>query len=375
LKRNINQRFSLKVAIGTAIVVAVWSVFLWRVIVTFGPDSLHSNFDSDSAIPVLMAKDDRPITIFDWYYYGQDRWGAWPMILARIVHGTTNFRWSDQRLHIARAVWLFIGILILAGLHPRAGPVVVVACLIPICLNVIRLQLFDLSQVYSWQITALLLAWFCARRALEKSFQASADTFVISKSQVLWYFLLFFFSFLAIWNSPASAPMIGFLVVLEALRGHFKAEKFPTEKASTRKVIIARCLCAAIPVLAATLAETLIRMNYHRHGLKHYGSDFRTPIGLDIGYLTTNLRAEVLGFSYFTWWVLMLIPLIAIVSAAVVLIYFRLKGRNDLLTVTRRLFVDETAILIAGTFGIAAINFALIVMVNHVRLASFTPDL
>lgn len=359
------MEISRKAVIVTAIVIAVWGVFLWRTIVVLGPDSLHSNFDSDSAIPVLMANDDRPITVFDWYYYGQDRWGGWPMILARIVHSTTHFHWSDQRLHITRTVWLFIGILILASLNQRAGPVVVVACLIPITLDVVRLQLFDLSQVYSWQITALVLGWFCARRLLENQFQASADA-PVSSRRFLWYLLLFFFSLLSIWSSPASAPMLGFLVALEVLRAYLKSEK-----ALGRRLIAKRFLYAALPVVAATLAEILMRMNYHRHGLKHYGTDFRTPIGLDIGYLATNLRIQMLSLSYFTWWFLMWIPLVAMCGAAVVLVYFRLKARHDVLTKARRLLLDETAILIAGTFGIAAINFALTVVITHVRVGAY----
>ncbi|MDQ5847235.1 MAG: hypothetical protein M3539_18260 [Acidobacteriota bacterium] len=70
----------------------VWALFLWRAVDTFGPDGGYINVNSDSAITVLMANDERPITVFDTYYYGADRWGGWPLIIARLVNHSTGFR-------------------------------------------------------------------------------------------------------------------------------------------------------------------------------------------------------------------------------------------------------------------------------------------
>ena len=62
------------------IAIAIWCFFLWRALNAFGPgsDTVPISYNSDSAIPVLMANDQSPITVFNLYYYGTDRWGGWP---------------------------------------------------------------------------------------------------------------------------------------------------------------------------------------------------------------------------------------------------------------------------------------------------------
>src|SRR3981081_2993202 len=71
---------SQAIAIG-----AIWSclvaVCLWKLRAgTFNV----AGFGSDSAIPVLMAND-RHWDLFQCFFYGQDRFGAWPFLLIRIV--------------------------------------------------------------------------------------------------------------------------------------------------------------------------------------------------------------------------------------------------------------------------------------------------
>jgi hypothetical protein len=41
-------------------------------------DSVYTNYHSDAAIPSYSRNNDRPITIYDIYYYGADRWGVGP---------------------------------------------------------------------------------------------------------------------------------------------------------------------------------------------------------------------------------------------------------------------------------------------------------
>ena len=149
----------LKKAVLVVLVLALWAFILWRAIVVFGPDSSYTFFNSDGAIPVLMANDHRPITVFDSYYYGQDRWGAWPFLLARLIHRATKYQWSDQSMHYARSIWLFLGVLVMVRLDRGAQYAVTLICLIAISLqSLTRLHLFDLSEPYAWQIPALLVA-------------------------------------------------------------------------------------------------------------------------------------------------------------------------------------------------------------------------
>src|SRR3954451_20314654 len=93
-------------------VLAVWLFFLWRAIDAFGPGSAINNvsFNSDSAIPVLMSNDTRPITVFNGYYYGADRWGAWPFITAQAIGRATGLHWTPERLTTWQIAWVFLGV-------------------------------------------------------------------------------------------------------------------------------------------------------------------------------------------------------------------------------------------------------------------------
>ncbi len=129
-------------SLPSALVLAIWCLLLWRAIAVFGPDSSYVYFNSDGAIPILMANDDRPITVFDAYYYGSDRWGAWPLLAARLIHQETKFRWSDKAVHTIRTAWLFLAIFVLALLDRGHWKEIVLIGLAAITMqSAIRLQL------------------------------------------------------------------------------------------------------------------------------------------------------------------------------------------------------------------------------------------
>jgi hypothetical protein len=354
-----------KKAIVLVFALIVWSLFLWRAVETFGPDGGYIQVNSDSAITVLMANDERPITVFDTYYYGADRWGGWPLIIARLFNHSTGFRWSFERLHAARSAWLFLGILILALLNRGASLPVVVISIIVMCLSyIIRLMLFDLSQVYAWQITALLLSWLALRKWFEQ-LSASGTRVQTNVAWVGWSLLVFFFSLLAILNSSVSGPLLLFLVGVEALRSIIKMEKGLAVGRSLLSGFKPLCL-----ILLAVLGEILLRINYHRYGLKHYQTEFRTRIALDAGYLRANLKAHLQSLATFEWWALILLAVITVVAVGALVIYFCLRRRESL-TSMRQLFLDDTSFTIVGAVVIAAINFAIVTLVDHVRLSLY----
>src|SRR5260370_17948700 len=86
-----------KKLVVVALTLGLWLFFLCRAISVFGPDSIDVFFNSDAAIPVLMANDDRSITLFDAYYFGGDRWGASPMTSPRLIHPSPNSPSSAPR--------------------------------------------------------------------------------------------------------------------------------------------------------------------------------------------------------------------------------------------------------------------------------------
>ena len=197
-------------------IAAGWSYFLMRAIATFGPTSDINNveFNSDSAIPVLMANDGRPITIFNFYYYGADRWGGWPFLPMQIAERVTGYEWTAQSIYAVQAGWLFVGALAIAGLSRRDGLVAGLAYLIALCLDRDgRYLIFELSQVYAWQTTALLLSWWALRRFFDGRLAAREGR----SSWTAWAWLLAScgFSYLAIWSSVASTIFLTLMLGLE----------------------------------------------------------------------------------------------------------------------------------------------------------------
>jgi hypothetical protein len=126
--------------------------------------------------------------------------------------------------------------------------------------------MFDISQLYAWQLPALFIAWFCLRRLLTRRLRVH---------QILWSAAFFFAALFAIWSSVASVPFLSVLVTLEALRSRFLFQKAVTRRRIGLVVVL---------LLVATACEFLMKRNYHRHSLKYFGFNFKTGMALDSGY-------------------------------------------------------------------------------------------
>ena len=352
-----------KKTLVTLIALIVWSFFLWRAFNVFGPSGAANDisFNSDSAIPVLMSNDERPITIFNLYYYGADRWGGWPFLVTQFIRRATGYKWSDQSIFMLQAIWVFIGALVIAGLNRRAPFVAALAYLVTLCLhNQSRFRIFELSQVYGWQTTALLIGWYSLRRFFESSLKYGGKH---SKwDRAAWLLPAFVFSFLAVWSSNASIPFLFFLLHLEGARAWFEVRARPLDK-----MLLKTYALGLASISAATFSEWTLKWNYHRHALKHYGSDFRTNFNLDTGHLAENFSQQLHNLTKLSWWPLYLLPTLALITLASLFIYALLKKRNGLLEKLRTIFADDTMVLAIGAYLIAAINFALSVLVDHIR--------
>ena len=349
------SRLPLKKVVMVTIALAIWCAILWRVVVVFNPSTMLGVFSSDSAIPVLMSNEDRPITIFNLYYYGAGRWGGWPFLFAQVTRLTTGYRWSDQSLFSAQAASVLLGAMIIAGLSRRDRLPVALIYLLTICLHgAVSRRLFDLSQVYSWQIISLLLAWCCLRRFLSNGNRSTLR-------HAGWGLLTLWFSFLSIWSSFASTPMLFFLLGLEGLWAYLSDKKEREGRLPLRRYIWAGSLA-----VAAALAELLMRRNYYRYNLKHFGADYRTALRLDVGYLTQNLDRQLQNFVKYPLWPFCLLALLFVLGGGFAFLYARKK--RDLLAPFREVFDDDLLILIIGSLGIAVINFVLIVLADHVRM-------
>ncbi len=344
---------------------AGWSAFLWRGLDAFGPGSAINNisFNSDSAIPVLMANDERPITVFNCYYYGADRWGAWPFIAAQLIGRATGHYWTAESLTALQIIWVFLGVWAVLSLSRDEPMLAGIVYLIAVCLHrESRYLLFELSQLYAWQTTSLLLSWVCLRRLFDSSVEA-APQYPIGRP-VFWVILTLGSSFLATWSSVASSLFLVFLLAVEALRAQSKMQAAP----STGRRHLMPTISGITAIAAANLLERQLKMSYRRYSLEHYGNPFMTVFNLDTGHFATNLGEQWNHLARLTWWPLYVLPLVAL-ALAVALVSVR--TRPTLREHVREAFARDTAILVLGAYGIAALNFGLAVIVDHVRSSDY----
>ena len=341
-------------------------MFLILSIRAFRPDSLYVVFDSDGAIPVLMANEARPVIVFDMYYWGVDRWGGWPLMLAREFQQRTGFQWTDYSLHVVRATWVFLGLLVLVAMNRRAAPAVLVSGLIPLCLEpTIRWQLFTLSQVYAWQLTALFLAWFSLRHVLAAELVLAKGRQVLIK-HILWCVSFYVSAVLAIWSSEASVPFLYFLLVLEALRAYFLQRGD-----SSHRWRRSRYVTALVVLVAATVTHMLIKANYHRHGIKHWGGDYKAATWIDVGHLWENVQGNWRNLMDFDFGPLLIFSTAFLVVITVGLAYTVLTKKPRVKEKLIHLALDDDVTMTAGLAGIALINLVLMVSLSHVRESAY----
>ncbi|HET9710572.1 MAG TPA: hypothetical protein VFP64_01780, partial [Pyrinomonadaceae bacterium] len=106
---------------------------------------------------------------------------------------------------------------------------------------------------------------------------------------------------------------------------------------------------------------------YHRHSLKHFGHDYKTPMALDFGYFYENLLTNWQNIVQFKMFSLIVVALCFVVGTVGLLLYARIVDKGSLLTRVISFFEDETFTMIVALTAMAAMNFLLIASINHVR--------
>src|SRR2546421_1900246 len=354
---------------GQAVVLfaLVWLFFLARALHVFGPDSAYVQyFNSDSALPVLMAND-RVIDPFRVYIYGQDQFGAWPFLCAQLLHRAAGFVWTDRSIFIYQTIWLFLSVWAVVCLCRKQRIFGAQLFLFVVCLHfAANRYLFVINQRYAWQVTALLFAWLCLRRVCESAF--APDKF--SRRDIGRHLALYLFSLLAVWMSPTSTLMLAVMLALEALRARV-LERERSASSASRRVLVR--LGGGIGALAlAVVTEALLRANFYRFALKHYGRDYRTPMALDWGHIAENLQRQLHNFAQSAWWPLTVFAVLAsVVALAQLRRAARRNARMQSIDVYADPFVLDTVVLALGSCAFALINLAITVIFLWFRLNAF----
>jgi hypothetical protein len=365
--KQMQQRLVRARSTGFVLFALVWLFFLARALLVFGPDSAYVQyFNSDSALPVLMAND-RVIDPFRVYIYGQDQFGAWPFLGAQLLHRAAGFVWTDHSIFIYQTIWLFLSVWAVLRLCREKHIFSAQLFLCLLCLHfAANRYLFVINQRYAWQVTALMFAWLYLRRVCAAAF--APDKF--SRRDIGSYLALYLFSLLAIWMSPTSTLMLAFVFVLETLRARVLAWQSNANHAGRRA--LAR-FAGGVGVLALAVGtEALLRANFYRFAVKHYGRDYRTPTAIDWGHITENLHRQLHNFTQSTWWPLTALAVVASMIALAQLLRAARRAPNGPAT---NIFVDpftlDTVVLACGSCAFALINFAITILFLWFRLNNF----
>jgi len=315
-----------------------------------------ARFNSDSAIPVLMAND-RHWDLFQCFYYGQDRYGAWPFLLIRIAWsaGGAVVRW--EHLQLALVAWVLLGSVPFARLFPAGGALAAFFYLLLAAMTPELRILFDL-QPYGWQLTTLVLAWWLLRVALEAESMALGMSVPLRAFRWLAAFL---FSALATWISPLSGPMLLGLGLLEAWRIRLVAPDSNWPLIGVKSVL---------PAIGAALFELALRHAHHVFALRYFGESYRTLLAADWDHLATNAKATLQRLVEFHWHLLLVLGASGCLATAALILGWRSRLRDAADGPGSRATVDA-CFLTLGAAWIALIQVLILLASSHVRINEF----
>lgn len=354
----------MRKALWTLAALLVWSLALWRGIGVFGPgtDLNDVSYNSDSAIPVLMANDQGPITIFNFYYYGADRWGGWPFVVCQGINRFSGYYWTPERLTAFQTVWVFVGALAFASLDRDARLLSGLVYLAVLCLyRGHRFLLFEMSQVYGWQITGMLLGWASMRQV----FNGFLDPARSHRwwRHAGWTLVTLGATWLAVWSSVASAVCLLVVLGMEVLRAGLRMP-------APRRALVPGTL-GFLAIAGATLLERAQKVRYNHYSLEHYGDPFRTTFAIDWGYLGVNLSMQWQHLTKLSWWPLYVVATLAVAGLAGAYAYTVIARREAGRARLAAWLAEDTAWLVIAGYGIALVHVALAVLVSHVRLNDY----
>jgi hypothetical protein len=329
--------------------VVLMGVALWlsRAFIPVG-----GKFSSDVAIPVLMVRA-RHWSVYDVYFWGEDRLGSWHLLLMRAVCQAWGCAFYHHHLHLAATVWLLCGIAVLfrfAGTWRFVAAGLYAAVLVG---NYdARATLFDASQPYIWQLTVLLLAWWGIRRLAEDPVVSGPARWRLRGGTA-------FAAFLAHWTSPVTAPLLLVVAAIEALRARV------LDGAGGRS-IPRRWSEGALAVGVAIAGELVLRLAYYspRFRQPYYATSF----ALDRGHLGSNalkVLDKLAASSSF--------PVLLVGTAGAGVAAILLCRARDRRTAAREPWRLDGAALILSFWAMAAAQVPALAVVSHVRLGMFAP--
>lgn len=242
------RRRALLIALFVAAVVTAW-------VTAFQKFPFESGYNSDSAIPVLMANWDS-WSLFHLYYFGQDRYGALPFLLMQLVHAVTGLWWTAKLMTIAHIGAALATAWPVSLLFKRRAPAAMAALAVLLVMGG-AFHTFNISQPYGWQLPLFFGAWAALRSFRE---QPTWRRFGVALS----------LAFCASWISALSAPLLLACTIAEA----FATPRQPGGN-KRRAALFA-------PVFLAGGLEGVVRGVFQVYSKKNYGHSFVTNVKMKV---------------------------------------------------------------------------------------------
>lgn len=304
-------------------------------------------FNSDLAIPVLMTRA-REWSLFDVYYWGQDRLGTWHLLLLRGVSQLSGHTFDYEGLHLVAAAWVLMAAVVmwrLAGVWGWAAGGLLAAVLVGNSDS--RVILFDAAHPYAWQITVLLLAWWGLRTLADR--RPGQGRWGLRAATA-------FAVFVAHWTSPLSGPLLLIAATVEAVRA--RALDAAPDRSGLR-----RWGEGGLVVVAGIVAARVLRAFFDLYCYARFGHYFHTGTVLDRGHLAGNAGRVAKTLATSASMPLLVVATVGAFAAAVVL--WRARGGRE------PAWRVEGAALVLACWAMAVAHLPVFVLVRHVRVNRF----
>jgi hypothetical protein len=308
-------------------------------------------FNSDSAIPVMQSNDAH-WDAYRLYFYGMDRFGAWPFLAANVISRAAEFWWTPYSFHVYSTLWLLLGIAPAMLLAPResrtlAGTFFLLAIYYG---SEVRHVLFDYAHVYPWALPPLLWTWLALRQSWgSKQF-----------SWLRWGLAVLLGAATA-WLCLPFAPIVIMLAMAEGARTQALADPKACRPGASRWAL--QIAAGILPLIV----EVGMRHVYKASARAHQLSFQLTADAFDAHRALDGFRrfGEITAHS--NWWPWLLLSTAMALGGATWLSLVWLRDRSIKLP---KMFIEEIA-LSAMLWCAAALSLALVVPFEHVRRNDF----
>jgi hypothetical protein len=325
--------------LSLALSLAVGALLFLLAFLYLGPDSVGPpSFGSDSAVPVLMSNETR-WDLFHAYYFAQDRFGAWPFLLAHGLAQLLGRPVTPEFLHAESTAFVALGSIPAMLLCRRRPALGLLAYAIAVLAPPGRFLLFELAQVYPWQLPLLLWAYWAIRHA----WAAAAG-----RAEMAWLGASCGLFFLATWTSSLSGPLLLAVTVVEG----FNQEARPSPRP------LRRWLLLLLPSGVGMGGEAALRLAYSRFVERQFHRDFRTDMRIDLGQAAQGARMALDRLSF----PLVLVSLLVLTATSGFLLVEGLRRRSRPL----RFCALECTLL--GAFLLAVVPLPALTVLHHVRV-------